>query len=833
MFIGGGPNVTINGETQVFDGTIKIDGKVISAGGVDLRGSSVVVSQNGGIVGVVNADKMEVLSSLSRAEQLFNTIVNTDNLNTANTFASTDNGNIIIRAAGDGTGDLNENGLEIAGTVKNFATGTDSSTELRNYDDAANGLKVSGTVANAKGRLFLENNESDLNVTGTLKNNGTTQIYNTPKQGSTESALNLGGNVNTEGTLTILNKGKNGLNLNGTVDRTGTADVENGYRSGSKNTTAGLNINGTFKSTGEALFYNTADGIEGLNISKTGNVEVGSKATFTNYGQAGLNIEGKVYSDSDANASTQINFVNTGEKGINIKGDKAIVDATKIDVSFNNTGVDGINLSSTSKINGYNVNYTNTGADGINLQGLTTANKNVTMDSTDSNITIGDTTKNIDYVKADQDISINIKNGSLLNYGVEKTLLVAGGDLSIDVTDGTIGLPVQQAACEGDGCTGIGPMSEGSRDFTKSVNSRITGKVNAKTLADKKKNEDLVVNYASVDSDMKIDTISADGRAILTVDDSGHAYGEEHIADGKRYAMLNARTYCNDETNVTGTGISLISNGNIGTDEYSVTYIQTGAENGKKMDVLANEDIYLKENSFTDKNYGKTKEVAKNEVCTVISREGDVDIEFSGNTHINNITAEGDLTAVTRGKTIEIDNLGHIDDDSVTPNDYFGPRHDGYEFDAGYDKDDYKAEVLPNHAVVKALDINHNIRTTEEVLDGGYEAYANSTAIVHSAVLDNGTLDITADNVYAINNLIDISRGGIALTHDSSIKTGDIIPVLLTYGDIDINANVEVVTVSNSRAGAKFVNLDKSTANKLLYLSMLLENEREGLNIQY
>jgi hypothetical protein len=555
----------------------------------------------------------------------------------------------------------------------------------------------------------------------------------------------------------------------------------------------------------------------------------------------------------------------------------------------------------------------------------------------------------------------------------------------MDVTDGTIGLEVQQNACTGSGCTGIGPKADGSRDFTKSINANVKGKVNAKTTNTKAatKPDDLVINYAAIDSDMNIDTIKADGRVILTVDDD---FGVDN--NGTRYNMLNV-SKDNTTTNVEGWGISLISNGSIGTSENAVTFIQTGAENGYSMDALANENINLKENSFNDANYGRDKEVKTNKVCTMIAREGDLNVEFAGNTTIENITAEGDMTVITRGKSLEINNIGHIEDTSVTPEDYFGPRHDGYEFDGGYDQDDHKTEVLPNNVTLKALDINHNVRPTDEIVDG-HEAWANSTVKVNNAVLDKGKMDITADEVYAngihvnfgkdgytkevdnstnkvvgaseiptghavrpddvegvgrteternyyyhegdgdgtfdgvdsnvddddnivdatplempdeitpppkdpitppppedpdtpptdkpntdetstysadtsvafiqrkvddndmdsidkrqymrfnvsdnarpvtlevtnngISSLVDISRGGIAVTHNNNLNVGDIIPVHLTYADLDINADVKVVSATDKRAGAMFINLDQATANKLLYLNILLED---------
>ena len=75
-----------------------------------------------------------------------------------------------------------------------------------------------------------------------------------------------------------------------------------------------------------------------------------------------------------------------------------------------------------------------------------------------------------------------------------------------------------------------------------------------------------------------------------------------------------------------------------------------------------------------------------------------------------------------------------------------------------------------------------------------------------------------------IDGIIDVSRGGIAVKHNSNLQVGDVIPVHIKYGDLDINANVKIVTSNSNRAGAMFVNLDKATANKLLYLNILLED---------
>ena len=84
-----------------------------------------------------------------------------------------------------------------------------------------------------------------------------------------------------------------------------------------------------------------------------------------------------------------------------------------------------------------------------------------------------------------------------------------------------------------------------------------------------------------------------------------------------------------------------------------------------------------------------------------------------------------------------------------------------------------------------------------------------------------------------INQILDISRGGIAVKHNNTLKVGDVIPVHITYKNLDINANVKVVSASTTRAGAEFTNLDKAIANQLLYLNVMLEADNNILATRF
>lgn len=1150
---------------------ITINGKVITAGNVDLVGGQIDIAKNAGIVGGVNLNQMTIQTSERQATALFNNLVNTDNLANGNNFTSDATGQIRITS---------NKGVNVAGNIINYATGGEyQDANSTNYsgilinshngstpdgDAITTGINVSGNIVNTKGLVEFNNNGGDLDISGNIKNNGTTHIYNQPlaqysdatknENIAKNSGINITGKIDTKGNLRIENRGGKGLNISGTVNHEGDSFVQNGYSSendimgyGKNNekldNTGALNIGGTFNTTGNAEFLNTEYGQDGLNV--TGNVTTGGKATYTNKGAAGLNVKqggaikssqglemtnygvgglnitgsanntgkatvtnhsgrltvgGTFTNNGDAtfvNNGTELNvsgtvsnenglldmtnngadgfnvtetgkisgngglnmtnsetgtagmningtvtnignanvlnkagalnvggsFTNTGDAVFTNDGTNLVVNGTVTnnkgtlkmtnnngafnvngtvrnngtttnltnagadglnvagtvysngDLTMTNTGAKGINLASTGRVKGDNNIYINNNSKGgVNVKGLVNGQKDVNITSENGNVVIGDNTENDNYITAGDNININVNNGSILNEGSAtkvKTLLKANKNLNMYVTDGTIGTEVQQDGAIA-GSTGIGPKNQGSRDFSKSINANIGGNVTAKTTKNATTANNLVINYAAIDSDMNINSIKADGRVILTVDDSSHANGG--AASGTRYNMLDANK-TKGNVNVEGTGISLISNGSIGTKDNKLTFVQTDAANNK-MDALANENIYLRENSFDA--YGRDNETKLNTVSTMIAREGDLDVEFAGDTTIDNITAEGDMKIVTRGQKMHIKNLGHIKDSAVTPEDYFGPRDYGLRDNpnlpnGGY-TGEYENEALPNNVVVKALDINHNIRQTEETLDGGYEAWANSTVRIDNAVLDKGKLDITADEIYAngihatfnkdgftkvkdpttnkvqgtpdgvegiptghavrpgdvtdtgrgeternyyypagdgdgtfkgedsnvdpddgivdatpleipdtpepptpnipdgdgsitytqrkgednidnidkrqymrfnvadtknpvaleksskIDGLLDVSRGGIAVSHHNDLKVGDVVPVHLTYGDLDIKTNVKIVTATTSRAGAMFVDLDQATANKLLYLNILLE---DSMNLSF
>ena len=185
----------------------------------------------------------------------------------------------------------------------------------------------------------------------------------------------------------------------------------------------------------------------------------------------------------------------------------------------------------------------NKGGNDIKIKGLVES-KGIDIKQKDGNVVIGDNSSDNNYLTSNGDININIENGSLLNAGVAKTLLTTknGGNLNINVTDGTIGMAVPD---------GIGPDA---RDLTKSINANIDGTYTASSKVSSM-NGDTVINLAALDSDMKLNSIKSDGKVYLLADSS--------VKGEKSYSILNAAVNSN-VPNIESKGFSLIASGDIG-----------------------------------------------------------------------------------------------------------------------------------------------------------------------------------------------------------------------------------------------------------------------------
>lgn len=325
---------------------------------------------------------MKAITSYDQATALFNNLVNTNNLTNGSQFISDEAGQIRITSQG---------GVNVAGNIINYATGGDytnpnnsnysgikilsHNSSTPNGDIISSGINVSGTIANAKGLVQLDNNGGDIDISGNIKNNGTTNIYNTPyalysdssknEKIAQNSGLKISGNIDTKGDLNIENRGGKGLNISGNINHDGDANISNGYTdndvfgydgNNSKVNTGALDISGDVNISGNSSIINYEHGVDGLNV--TGTVTTGGDATYTNHGKAGLNIK-----DNGSISSNNLAMLNTGAGGLNISGSAknnktATVTNKAGDLTIGGTFVNGGDATFTNDGNQFNISGT-------------------------------------------------------------------------------------------------------------------------------------------------------------------------------------------------------------------------------------------------------------------------------------------------------------------------------------------------------------------------------------------------------------------------------------------------------------------------------------------
>ena len=489
----------------------------------------------------------------------------------------------------------------------------------------------------------------------------------------------------------------------------------------------------------------------------------------------GIDLDGIVENDGTMNITNE-----TGTDGLIIRGDVT-----------NNTGKatitnkeNKLDVESDANVvsNGSSLLMDNSGANGMNIKGHVDQNNKGTLDfkGTNSNIVIGDNTDNDFYVTSDGETTFTINNGNLYNSGVAKTLIQTtdGANLTMNVTNGAIGKEV--GPCDDGVCTGIGPDG---RDWTKSVNVNVDGVITARST--KGTNESLI-NLASANKDMNLNSVKADGRVILLADDINNK-----ATDSKpTYSILN-RSKEPDTINIEGTGISVIAGKDIGEQGKKVTFRQNGvsdifdgdsatnphvpdytSKNNQGVDMLAIRDINVKGMD------GDNGEKMDTNVCAMISRTGNIDAQFSGNTYIREITADKNIDLVTNGKNLYIENLGLV---PSYPNDYYGPNEN----------------VIPDEVRITALDLGSY---WDEGEAPHYQHAADSTVVIKNGRIDGTTagrpyqqdLNIKADNVYAGGYYFNMGKhrgedGKSTVTPDGSTN-----PIKNPEGE-DISIRVEAV----------------------------------------
>lgn len=326
-------------------GNISIDGKILAREGVQLRGGQINVGANGAIVNGITSTQAftDRATAATRAEALFNNLVNTNGIKTASAF--TKNGsNIQIKSS---------TGVDIAGKVINGAADASGITSAQGNsgvfitNSGSNGTKISGLVQSTH-ELNVFNKAGDMTINGTLKN-----------EGANLNVSNKGGNVTIGGTLSsdrdiaVTNNSSTGsLAFSGTAKGANANFVNEGA--------GGMNVTGAVSGT-KARFINRGGK---LVIANTADKVAADRVDVVNYGDSGASIGG-------INAENGLYVVN--HKG-NLSVDGHVTTGDDATISIRNAETAGkLAVGSNGHIDGQGkVALRNQGANGMTIDGKVT-----------------------------------------------------------------------------------------------------------------------------------------------------------------------------------------------------------------------------------------------------------------------------------------------------------------------------------------------------------------------------------------------------------------------------------------------------------------------------
>ena len=731
----------VNNQININDGIVN----TIQTMTGNVGGNLVMVSPKGMVVGANGVLNVGSLSVITPTENTYNAFANkipsakmTDGTNHyfigGSTLTLNDSAYTSMLNNIDSTQSVTVDGKVAAYGDINAKTGTFSATNgsVVAAGVANDGVRLTSKTAAADlfGALVKTSNTANIDLTtstgASIANGAIVKNYGIGNSVITNTGANgisvAGTFENSDGLLKLINSGANGINISGTVKNTGDTTISN---TATGTSSKGISVSGTITNKGALGIENS--GAEGISV--TGTVSNEGNTTVTNSGADGISVAGSI-----TNTSGSLEVENSGADGINISGTVENTGTTSI---TNKTGAtSGIVLTSTGRINNHGSSLTITNnastTKGVDLQGIVTGDNGATINvnSTNSNIYMGHA-DNANNIVADGKVTITATSGDVLNNGVAKTHIKTtnGADLEITATNGSIGVEV--GPCSDGVCTGIGPSA---RDLTKSVNTSIDGTIKATSTGSSE-----VINLASLDKNMNVDQIKADGRVILLADATNKASAAYDIVNGSKDGTT---------ANVTGAGISMIASGGIGSSSAPLTFVQTqGTFNQnyvkegitlqnditgytptatRGMDVLANQgDINIKGLDVDNK-------LVDTEVCSIVARNGNVNAEFSGNTHVKEVTASNKVNLTARGKYLVVDNLGIVPT-YQTSGDYYG----------GY------TNLNPTQANLTALDLaavggtNNNPHATVVVKNGTIKGLGKGRP-EHEQ-----DLNIVADHAYA------------------------------------------------------------------------------------
>ncbi len=381
---------------------IDIQGGIIARNGVDLRGSAIDISGN--VVNGVNG--INVLSDKAQADAVFNNLVNTDGMLTANAI---ENGSLVLIRSDNKDGA----GINVSGKVANLTKGGVFLT-----NEGENGLTVEkGAVIASNDKAQLYNYKGDLDVDGTVSSKNNTLIVTNRETGAN---VNIGKDAKlvTDNEIAISNRGTGKLTVAGTTSSVGDTNITNHGAGGME--IAG-NIGDKDVDTVRIVNYNGK-----MTFAGSSNVNAGKVLQVENRGEDGLEIQ------QNAKLTSQENFGLKNKAGeMKIDGVVGVVDG---DMNvWNEENGTKLTLASNGKINGNgDLSIKNSGKDGMTLEGTLTNNGETAINNTNGELMVNgviNNNGNMGIINKENGTGFVItQNGKITNEGDLKIVNSSGAD---------------------------------------------------------------------------------------------------------------------------------------------------------------------------------------------------------------------------------------------------------------------------------------------------------------------------------------------------------------------------------------------------------------------
>ena len=770
-----GGDIKIENDITADNGSITINnintaGKMTIAGAVTGNGGDIDITQENAGSLTIGAKIHEVsggnitISSTSSGDVTINKIG--DELTSPPTIVN-DNGNIAISninttgkmtIAGAVTGNggniditqENAGSLTIGAKIQETNGGNIAIKNTNSGDVTINKIgddtMLNPTIVNDKGSIAITNTgTSDIYQFGGLKANGSIDVTNTEGSIYQYSSVISGGDinyVNTTGEFIIKSTSSWGTSHGNIRLENWAGDLiveENAWivnlSEPETDTTYGIVLANVLGHSAEGMVLNGY-------ILNTG----GGNIDIISQGSEGAVIGGIIENTVMGNiGSGKINITNYTD-ALEFTG--ALI-ANKGNISISNMSDGKVDIKTTASINAEkgNIEISNIGAGGMDVHGLVVADKgNIEISNKNSDLRIGEyASDNDNYINAVVgNVVINQTGGNVLNSITDpantthsnydsgnsnhayKTLIATGGDLVLNVTDGSIG----SSNSSNPGFS----INAATRDYTDSINVNVSGSVMAKAVNNSCSAKQLI-NLRAKESDLNIKELEANGNIMLTAadwkqNDTRPTPEDENYFKG--YSIFNASD--DDSPIIKGQNISLIASDKVGTDSKYVVYEQdTLNAPNSSVSIEAENDLFIT---------GKANSSDPTKVYQMISKHGDINYDMETDADIAEITAGGGLKLTQKAQNLTIRKLGASSeglnfDDILYPHDNLSPSG---------------SDISPKYAIIKVLDA----MDTPERADSNlkiYSAYVKGNNGDNSQYYpDGGRLadyTLVADNIYA------------------------------------------------------------------------------------